>query len=329
MLRGNFFGQIIERDKLGYPVQIKPIHNDGVQVKRLPDGSLEYRYYGLVVPNKDVFHIRNQSHAGSFMGLSPIEVCALTFGLNIAQMRFAESFFENSANPMGVIEVPGMLDTVETRKMLRGWLAAHQGINQANLPAILTEGAKFAPITISPADSQLLEALGFSALQIYGLIFRIPPHMLGMVEKSSSFGRGIEQQERNFLTNTLVGPLRRGADAMTSVHPPGQYVSFDTSERTRGTELERAQTASLMALAGFWCADDGRATFDMPPLPDGQGKLTYVPINTQLLEMALEELKQAEENPEPDADGEPANGNGNGDSQQAMRMIQKMLAGRG
>lgn len=333
-LRGNFYGLVVERDKDGYPVQIKPVHNDSVQIRRLTDGSLEYRFYGQPIPFKDVFHVRNQSHPGSLVGLSPIQICALSFGLNIAQMRYAEAFFLNSASPQGVIEVPGPLDVTETRKMYRGWLAAHQGLNKAHLPAVLTEGAKFNPITISPVDSQLLEALNFSSLQIYGQIFRIPPHMLGMIEKSTSFGRGIEQQERNFFTNTLIGPLTRGAEAMTRVHPPGQYVGFDTSERLRGTALERAQTASLMLLAGAWCADNARATFDQPPLPDGQGQFTYAPINTELLVQALQALKESESEPQGDEPDEPANGNGgnggggnNFNRAEISQRIQQLVAG--
>jgi HK97 family phage portal protein len=270
----------------------------------------------------------------------------MAFGIAIAQDRFVESFYLNSANPMGVIEVPGPMDLPETRKMLRGWLAAHQGLNKANLPAILTEDAHFKPITISPADSQLLEALQFSESCISGRIFRIPPHMVGMVDRTTSWGKGIEQQERGFVTNTLVGYLVRGSEAMTSVHPPGQYVSFDTSERLRGTALERAQTGSLGMLAGWVCADDVRDTFDLPPLPNGEGQNVYVPINTELLQMALEQLKQLEageqdqEPPEQDEDDEQqpvakkksstGNGNGTGAARKAalLEIIGQLGAGR-
>src|ERR1700746_4098510 len=137
-LRGNFLGRIIERDGRGYPVQIKPIHNDFVQEQRNKvTGAIEYRFYGEPVPFKDVFHLRYQSTPGEIFGLNPIQVLALTVGNAVAEERFVESFYLNSANPMGVIEVPGYLDRTETRKMMRAWVAAHQGINHANLPAVL------------------------------------------------------------------------------------------------------------------------------------------------------------------------------------------------
>jgi HK97 family phage portal protein len=343
-LRGNFFGLIIERDRLGDPVQIKPISPDRVQLRRLPgSGILEYRFNGLVVPLDDVVHVRYQTHPGSLIGLNPIEICALSFGLQIAQESYAETFFSNSANPQGVIQVPGVLDVVETKKMMRGWIAAHQGLNQANLPAILTEGAEFKAITINPSDSQLLEALGASRSLIAGTIFRIPLHMVGIVDRSSSWGRGLEVMERGFFSNTLIGYLVPAVEMMTGYHPTGQFMHFDTKERLRGTALERAQTGSLAMLAGAWCADDFRATFDQPPLPDGKGQYTYAPINTELLLQALQLLKDSEttpEPPEPEGDqsiptpsggapaaGRSSNGHGRMSRDQAAALVRSVIGG--
>lgn len=299
-LRGNFYGRIIETDALGLPVQIKPIHNDAVQIWRdRATGQLVYRYYGVQIPPNQVFHVRYQTLPGEVIGLNPIQQLALTFGNAIAKERFVESFYLNQANPMGVIQVPGYLDRIETRKMLRAWIAAHQGLNRANLPAILTDGAEFKPITISPSDSQLIEALNFSDSQICGRIFRVPPHMIGIVDKSTSWGRGIEQQERGFMANTLVGYLDIAREALTAVSRPGAWVHFDTTKRERGATLERAQAGALGMNSGFFLADEIRDWFDLDTLPNGDGQQSFMPINTQLLEQALFTLKQAKEAPNP------------------------------
>lgn len=294
-LRGNFYGEIIDRDSLGNALQVKPISNDGVKIRRLGNGQLEYRYYNKPTSIDNVVHVRYQTLPGAVEGVNPIQACALSFGLSIAQERYAEQFFLNSANPTGVIQVPGALDRSETRRMLRGWLAAHQGLNKAHLPAILTEGAEFKSISISPNDSQLLEAMQASRALIAGTIFRVPLHMVGILDKSSSWGRGLEVQERSFLSTTLIGYLAPAVEMMNRLLPTGQFFHFDMRERLRGTALERAQTAALMRSAGAWTADDARATFDQAPLPDGAGAYTTVPINSELLAMALESLKQAKE----------------------------------
>jgi hypothetical protein len=133
------------------------------------------------------------------IGLNPIEICGLAFGLALAQDRYAESFFVNSADPRGVIEMPGDLDVNEAKAWVKSWLASKQGINQAHLPAVLTQGAKFNPISISPTDSQLLEALGFSEERISGRIYRVPPHLIGLTDKVSCL-------PADALVQTLAGP---------------------------------------------------------------------------------------------------------------------------
>ncbi len=186
---------------------------------------------------------------------------------------------------MGVIEVPTYLDRTETRKMMRSWVAAHQGLNKANLPAILTEGSTFKPITINPTDAQLIEALQFSDSQICGRIFRVPPHMIGILERTSGL-RGIEQLERSFFANTLVGYLQIGMEALSGCHRKGRYVHFDTTARVRGATLERAQAGALLMNSGVSVADEIRDWFDWDVLPNGRGQESFMPINTQLLDAA-------------------------------------------
>lgn len=307
-LRGNFYGLIIERDKNLYPTQIKPIPPDNVQVRRNWRGEIEYRFYGVVMNLDDVIHVRYQSPPGAIIGWNPIEVMRYPFGLARAMDMYGESYFLNSATPSGVIEVNGPLDVNETKAMMRNWLAAHQGLNQANLPAILTDGASFKPIMITPEDSQFLQSRGYTESQICGRIFRVPPHMVGIVDRTTSWGSGIEQQERGYATNTLAPYITRVERLFTSMSPDGMYANLNLTHRLRGDSLQRAQTGSLGMLAGFFCADDVRAMYDLPPVPDGKGQEFYVPINTELMELAeaqVEAAIKANEAPPPEP-GQPA-----------------------
>lgn len=300
-IRGNFYGHIISRDKNLYPTQIKPIPPDNADVKRLQDGSIEYRFYNRVVPTRDVYHVRMLSMPGMLEGVNPVQYLRLSFGLSLAQKSYAGGYFRNSANPQGVIQVPGALSKDETKKMLKNWLANHQGINQSNLPALLTDGAEFKAISITPQDSQFLQSQGFSAEEITGTIYRVPPHMVGLNEKVSSWGRGLEQMEKGYTLNTLADYTGRYETSMTSLHPPGQFVNLDLSNRLRGDTLERAQTGSLGTAGGFLTPNDARALLDLPSRPDGDE--LFAPINTELLEKAQVEVEaaiKAKNEPKPD-----------------------------
>lgn len=294
-LRGNFYGQIIDRDSELYPTQIKPIHPDQTNVRRLPSGEIQYRFLGKIVPNRDVFHVKYISVPGALLGLNPVEYLRNSFGLARATDLYGNTWFANSAMPSGVIKVPEDLDIDEVVEMGRGWTAMHQGIGQSSLPAILTGGAEFQAISMNPEDSQFIATKGFSQGEISGMIFRVPPHMIGIVDRSTSWGRGIEQQETGFVRNTLASYLVRGERALTTLLRPKEFVEFDIDQRMRGDRLERYQAYSLGMLGGWEVADEIRAEEGKAPLPNGVGKVSLAPINTEPIEAMLDRIKEEKE----------------------------------
>lgn len=330
VLHGNFFGEIIERDAVGLPLQIRPVSPDAVFLRRdNQTGKPIYRFDGRQVDLYNVCHIRNQPTIGGLLGLSPIQACALTFGNAIARERFAEAFFANGAAPAGVIQVPGYLDRSETRKMMRSWIAAHGGLSKANSPAILTEGAEFKPVTISPLDSQLLEALNFSEQQIVGRIFRVPGHLVNLrAETPGHGGNSIDALEISFVRNTLSGYLCTIAEALTSFQRKGEFVVFDIAERVRASTRDLAAAILDLRSAGVVTGDDVRPWLDLDPLDDGLGEIVYAPQNqTPLnpppgLEPNETPVGQPGLPPSPTSNG---NGNGNGHKSEALARLERML----
>lgn len=64
----------------------------------------------------------------------------------------------------------------------------------------MEEGLKYTPISISPNEAQFLETRKLQINEI-ARIFRVPPHMVGGLEKSSF--SNIEQQSLEFVKYTL------------------------------------------------------------------------------------------------------------------------------
>ncbi len=303
-LRGNFFGHIVERDEQLYPTQIKPIHPSRATVRRVRTGpnryQPEYRFEGRLVALDDVVHIRNLSVPGALVGLNPIEQLRVTLGLARAADLYGGAYFRNSALPGGVIETEDELEDDEVLELATAWRDAHQGVDLAYMPAVLTGGATFKPISITPQDSQFLESRQFSQSEISGMIFRVPPHMIGLVSRTTSWGTGIAQQEQGFVTNTLMGYLARLEEALTALGAQdGRIVKFDVGQRLRGDKLQRYQAYGLGIAGGFLCPDDARAAEDLPPLPDGLGQTFMVPINSQTLEQAVKDTMPPAAGPPP------------------------------
>ncbi len=301
-LRGNFFGQIISRDSLGHPTQIMPLNPDQVRPEVVNEGTKDWRvqWYvaGLPIPYEDLFHVRYQTVPGVLLGLNPIQVMRYPLGLAHVLDVHAEKYFANSARPDVVIKTKRELTPEAATQMKSAWDSRFQGVNQSNRAAVVDNEGEIDVISINPADQQLLESRKFSQEEIAGIVFRVPPHMLGLNERSTSFGRGIEQQERTFVQNTLSGYLTRITRALTECLPEGQYVDLDIRHRIRGDEVQRAEVAYKMRLSGCWTADMANELFDLPPLPDGEGKILMAPTNAELLQMQLEELKKLEAQPD-------------------------------
>ena len=85
-------------------------------------------------------------------------------------------------NSDGVMEHPGTIK--DPQRVRESWQSTFGGSGNANKIAVLEEGMKYTPIGISPEQAQFLETRKFQINEI-ARIFRVPPHMVGDLEKSS------------------------------------------------------------------------------------------------------------------------------------------------
>lgn len=283
-LRGNFYGEVVERDKRLMAVQIMPLDPDVVSVDRDKDGYIEYKVRSSAggsrtIQRDDVVHIRNVMRSGALVGLNPIEYLRTTLGLATAATEYGAAFFSNSAVPLGTLETEEDLTEDETLKLARAWIQAHQGINKAMLPAVLTGGVTFKETAFSLEDFQFIESRQLSNQDI-AMAFRIPPHMISQVDKTTSWGAGIEQQMQGFVRFTLGGYLRRWERAFSALLPPGQFCRFDVKALIRPDTVQASAVSVNLKNAGVANSDELRDWFfDMGPIADGSGQTYLVPLN--------------------------------------------------
>ncbi len=301
-LRGNFYAQVTERDRLMYPRHLKPLHPDRVRVRRNTDGLPEYRVNGTLVPIDDVFHVRGLSGPGDLVGMNTIEVCRMSLGLARDADAYGASYFQNASMPSGVISVPGDLDEDETRMMGDQWNQLHQGLNAAHQVAVITGGATYAPISITPEDAQFIQSRQFSRAEI-AMIFRIPPHMIGDVDRTTSWGTGIEQQEIGFDNRTITPITDRIQAAFNAITPRGQYVEFDTTVRQRSDFLTRMQGATLARNASVMTINELRKREGLAPLDPEIGDTIAYPMNMGLIDSEHPMMQPVQSGGEPQQPG--------------------------
>lgn len=192
LLWGNAYSQII-RNARGEIIALYPLMLDWMEVNRDANGHIYYEYWtssddahtmkgsSVRLDPTDVLHIPGLSFDG-LVGYSPIAMAKNAIGMAIACEEYGAKFFANGAAPSGVLEHPGTLkDPLRVRD---SWQATFGGSANANKVAVLEEGMKYTPISISPNEAQFLETRKFQIDEI-ARIFRVPPHMVGDLEKSS------------------------------------------------------------------------------------------------------------------------------------------------
>jgi hypothetical protein len=152
-------------------------------------------------------------------------------------------------------------------------------------PLILENGAKWDRVGITAKDAQLLELLQYSTSDI-ARIFGVPPHMIGDVDKSTSWGTGIEQQGIGFVRYTLLPHLRRQAAELSRKLFPVQgakvsplYIDFDPEAMLVGDAKTQGEFYRVALggnqLPGFMSVNEVRACRGLQPVPGGDK--VYIP----------------------------------------------------
>ena len=278
LLWGNAYAQII-RDGRGKVLSLYPLLPDRMTVDRTAKGDLYYEYRkdtgSVLLPKDEVLHIPGLGFDG-LVGYSPIAMAKNAIGMALACEEYGSTFFANGANPGGVLEHPGVVK--DPSKIRESWNAVYQGSSNAHRVAVLEEGMKFQSIGIPPEQAQFLETRKFQINEI-ARIFRIPPHMVGDLEKSSF--SNIEQQSLEFVMYTLDPWVIRWEMALQrALFSPTEkkeyFVKFNVDGLLRGDYQSRMSGYAVGIQNGYFSPNDVRRLENLNLIPDEDGGNVYV-----------------------------------------------------
>ena len=296
LIWGNAYAQII-RDGAGRVLGLYPLLPDKMEVQRDDKGNIYYVYsrnsdenptfkeYGNIkLKAEDVLHIPGLGFDG-LIGYSPIAMAKNAVGMTLACEEYGASFFANGANPGGVLEHPGVLK--DPSKVRESWNSVYRGVNNAHKIAVLEEGMKYQQIGIPPEEAQFLETRKFQINEIARL-YRIPPHMVGDLDKSSF--SNIEQQSLEFVKYTLDPWVIRWEQSLQrSLLLPGEkgkyFIKLNVDGLLRGDYQSRMNGYAVGRQNGWFSANDIREMENMNPSPDEEGGNLYL-INGAMTKLA-------------------------------------------
>jgi HK97 family phage portal protein len=305
-LRGNAFAQIYS-NAAGEVTDLIPLPPDRMTIEMLTETNWRYRYRHMdqtetILNRGEVFHLRGLSPDG-IVGYNPIEAARESIATGLAAQDYGMRYFQNDATPGGWVEFPGQFKTDEQRNLWREQFQKSQTGRHRHKTAVLEMGMKYHPIQITNADAQYLETRKYSVGEIARL-FRIPPHLIGDLERATF--SNIEQQSLEFVLYTLTPWLTRWEEAIryTFLDPDdGLNVEFPFTALLRGDAAARAAYYHNGILDGWMTRNEARLAESMNPL-DGLDE-PLRPLN--MVEESEAEKQENEPTPETPEGKPPGN----------------------
>jgi HK97 family phage portal protein len=278
VLRQNAFVQILPgKPGRGWVGGLIPLHPDRVRgPEELPDGRLRYEYTRpdgrkvTMMGGVDMWHLQGLSSDG-LKGLSMTDVATDSFGLSISAERHASRFFERGVKPSGVLHHERTLKPDTAEAMSQSFGSVYGGEHGAGKVPVLWEGMKFVPVSMTLKDAEFLDSRKFSVAEI-ARWFGVPPHMVGDVERSTSWGSGIEEQGLQFLVYSLlpwIELIEQSIRFTLVVQPETFYPKFNVNAILRMNAKAQADVFSILIDKGVLSPNECRELLDRNPRDGG------------------------------------------------------------
>lgn len=275
LLWGNSYAHIVRNGSR--PLALWPLFPQYMEVGR--EESTKQLVYKYSIPGKDavkyapsdILHVRWYSWDG-LIGMSAIEQARNGVGLHRATEKSASKLFKNGMQVNLQLEIPAVLTDKQVAQVRKAATESHGGSDNAYRLAIAAGGSKFSPISVNPKDAQFLEQRGYNDVQI-AMLFGVPPHMIGLTEKSTSWGTGIAEQKQGFLDFTIAPLLTFHEKAyercLLSKGEGARYIKHNTAAFLRADVKARFDAYAIAVDKGIYSRNEVRALEEKNPCEGG------------------------------------------------------------
>jgi len=283
LLWGNSFDHIVwDRDRI---IAMWPLFPHLMEIKRDPNSNdLIYKYSpqgkeAIEYPAKDILHVRWHSLDG-IVGMNPIQLARNGIGLHRSTEKSVGQFFKNNGFSAAQMKFPANM-TQKQVNQVRDDFTAQYAVSSggAYKLAVMSGGSEIEPIGVNPKDAQFLEERNYNDVRIC-MLFGVPPHMVGLTNKQTSWGTGIESQKQGFLDFTIAPLLtffeKAYERALLSKSEERLYIKHNTRAFLRADFKGRMEAHGVAVDKGIENRDEVRASEDWNPIEDGSGKIYTV-----------------------------------------------------
>lgn len=275
----------IEFDKAGQPVALWPLPPWRVKPFRTTKKALVYKVW---LPNGNTQNLAAhqvvvfealQTHSDRW--LSPIGVHRETVGMALALKEFGALTFGQGTNPASQLIFPGKFPEEMSSESHRNTLAEkYQGLSKSHRLMFTEHGAKFEKVGLPPADAQYLESQNHTVAEI-ARMFNVPLFLLNLLEKATTYGKGLEEIMRGFVNFGLTPYFVQWEQEFNKklIFEDVFFNEFLFDALLRGNIKDRYAAYASGRMWGHLNVDEIRELENRNPLPDNEGQPYLSPSN--------------------------------------------------
>ncbi|AXC50057.1 phage portal protein [Paracoccus suum] len=168
------------------PRRVTPLVTDtGDVYYQLAADNLAGQEGDVVVPASEIIHDRMNTIYHPLVGTSPIHAAGLAAMQGIRIQTNSTNFFANGARPSGILTAPGAISDETAQRLKEHWESRYTGDNAGKV-AVLGDGLKYEPMTMTASDAQMIEQLKWTASVICS-VFHVPLYKVAMGEGQPNY----------------------------------------------------------------------------------------------------------------------------------------------
>jgi len=300
LLAGNAFAERKQGPEGPELWPLAPASVEGPEL--LPDGRRRYKVKrvggqtDVLMGDLEILHVTGLWTDG-LRGQSIIQRAREALGLALAADSYGAKLFASGVKYPGVLTMPGPLADPKIRNDISD---SFKRQSERGYP-LLEQGMAFQSMGMNADDAQFLETRKFSVAEMARL-FGVPPHMIGDVERSTSWGSGIEAQTFQFVTYALIPWLTIWQECFEAVlvTEPDVHIRFNVGKLMQADMATRFTVYTQAIQAGIYSPNECREFEDRNPREGGDVYVT--PTAPQQSRGAGSAPPEPEPEPEPDED---------------------------
>lgn len=174
-----------------------------------------------VTGKSQILHIKTPNLSNPFRGLSPLAAAARDIDILNAGGKWNSNLLKNSARPSGILKIAGSAGEDTISKLRNYFKNAWQGAKSAGDVPLLTGGAEFVPMSLSPTDMDFQNSLTNSAKNV-AMVLGVP---LPLVTMEAATFSNMDAAKEQLWVDTVLPLLKK------IIHSLSVFLMKDNTER--------------------------------------------------------------------------------------------------